>query len=553
MKLSKPYLSWEYKHYSPWQRQWQIMLTSLQFLFLVIVDFLRGKNSSKQRHKRAEWLVKKLIILGPTFIKIGQALSTRPDLIPVEYIEEFSQLQDRVPPFLSEDAINIIETELGKSLENIFAQFERNTIAAASLGQVHRARLHTGEAVVIKVQRKGLEQLFHLDFQVLKGLINFGNRFLPNFKKYDLDLIYQEFFSLLFEEIDYLHEGQNADRFRANFQNDQRILVPKVYWQYTTKRVLTLEYLPGIKINDREALINNNIPIKPVIELGICTYLKQLLEDGFFQSDPHPGNMAVNPDGAIIFYDFGTMTEVKGLAKEQMVQTFFAVLRKDADQVLEMLIYMGLIERVADMTAVKRLISFLLERFRDKPVDINAFQEISTEIYVMFEQQPFRLPPQMTFIVKALTTLDGIARNLDPKYNLLSASQPFINNIARSSYQGNMLATIARQTKILIQQQLQKPSRLENLVQDFKWKIEQGEVQLRVRSLESEKTFKNIYLAIKTLIYACLTGFSLLNAILLASTIYSKWAIILFGLTGLFTLFLLRSLIILTIQEKIFK
>jgi predicted unusual protein kinase regulating ubiquinone biosynthesis (AarF/ABC1/UbiB family) len=194
-----------------------------------------------------------------------------------------------------------------------------------------------------------------------------------------------------------------------------------------------------------------------------------------------------------------------------------------------------------------------LERFRDKPVDINAFQEISTEIYVMFEQQPFRLPPQMTFIVKALTTLDGIARNLDPQYNLLAASQPFIKNIARSSYQGNMLATILRQTKMLIQQQWQKPSRLETLVQDFQGKLEQGELQVRIRSLESERTFKNIYLALKTLIYACLSGFSLLNAILLVSTIYSKWAVILFGLTGLFTLFLVRSLINLIIQEKFSK
>ncbi len=553
MKLSKQHLSWEYKHYSPLQRQWEIMQMSLQFSFFLIIDFLLGKNSSKHKHKRAKWLVQNLIKLGPTFIKIGQALSTRPDLIPVEYVEEFSELQDRVPPFLSEEAISIIEKELGQPLDEIFVEFERAPIAAASLGQVHRAVLQTGEAVVVKVQRRGLDQLFKLDFEVLKGLIKFGNRFIPGFKKYDLALIYQEFFALLFVEIDYIHEGKNADRFQDNFKQDSRIIVPQVYWQYTTKKVLTLEYLPGIKINDRQALIQHHIPLKPVIELGICTYLKQLLEDGFFQSDPHPGNMAVNQDGSIIFYDFGTMTEVKGLAKEQMVQTFFAVLQKDTDQVLEMLIYMGLIERVADMTAVKRLISFLLDRFRDKPVDVNAFQEISTEIYVMFEQQPFRLPPQMTFIVKALTTLDGIARNLDPQYNLLAASQPFMQKIARSSYQGNMLATITRQTKMLIQRQLQKPSRLENLVQDFHWKLEQGEVQLRVRSLESERILKNIYFALKTLIYSCLTGFSLLSAILLVSTVYSQWAVILFGLTGLFALFLVRSLINLFIQEKISK
>lgn len=546
-------LSWDYQNYSPFQRQWDIFLVALQFSWFIFIDFIRQNKSRNNYHKRAKWLVQKLIKLGPTFIKIGQALSTRPDLIPLEYVEEFSQLQDRVPPFLSDDAIAIIEEELGNKLDNIYDEFERVPIAAASLGQVHLATLKTGEKVVIKVQRRSLEKLFKLDFHVLKTIINFGDRFLPGFKKYELKLIYEEFFSILFAEIDYLKEGENADRFRYNFQNDHRIIVPKVYWQYTTKKILTLEYLPGIKINDRETLESKGIPLKPLIELGICTYLKQLLEDGFFQSDPHPGNMAVRKDGSIIFYDFGAMAEVKGLAQEQMVQTFFAMVRKDADQVLDTLIYMGLIEPMGDMTAIKRLINFSLTRFLDKPVDINAFREISTEILIMFEQQPFRLPPQMTFIIKAITTLDGIARNLDPQYSLLSASQPFFRRITRFTPTNNILLMVARQGKIFIQQQLQKPSRLETSIQNFQEKLEQGELQIRIRSLENERITKSIYLAIKALIYACLTGFSLLNGILLVSTIYHSWAVILFGLTGLFTFLLLRSLITLTVSEKLLK
>lgn len=546
-------LSWDYKNYSAFQRQWDIFVVVLQFVSFLLMDFVTKNKSSNQYHKRAKWLVKNLIKLGPTFIKIGQALSTRPDLIPLEYIEEFSQLQDRVPPFLSEDAILIIEEELGQKLENIYPQFEKIPIAAASLGQVHLATLNTGEKVVVKVQRKGLEKLFKLDFQVLKTIINFGDKFLPVFKKYEFKLIYQEFFSILFDEIDYLKEGENAERFSYNFQDNPKIIVPKVYWQYTTKKILTLEYLPGIKINDKETLESQNIPLKPLIELGISTYLKQLLEDGFFQSDPHPGNMAVAQDGSIIFYDFGAMAQVKGLAQEQMIQTFFAMIRKDADRVLETLIYMGLIEPVADMTAIKRLISFSLTRFLDKPVDINAFQEISTEIYIMFEQQPFRLPPQMTFIIKAITTLDGIARNLDPEYSLLSASQPFFRRITTSTAPQNILLMVARQGKLFIQQQLQKPSRLENTIQDFQEKLEQGELQIRIRSLENERITKSIYLAIKALIYTCLTGFSLLNGILLMSTIYRSWSLILFGFTGLFAFFLLRSLIRLTLLEKLFK
>lgn len=553
MKPIHTHLSWENANYSPLKRQWDIFAVTLNLILHLGWDLFLGQNSTQQRHRRARWLVKKLVNLGPTFIKIGQALSTRTDLIPLEYVAEFSELQDRVPPFLSEDAIAIVEEELGNSVEVLFKEFERNPLASASLGQVHKVTFQTGEEAVIKVQRRGLEKLFKLDFEVLRRLINFGNLFLPGFKKYNLELIYQEFFELLFQEIDYINEGENADRFRENFKNYAHVLVPKVYWQYTTKRVLTLEYLPGIKINDRETLIAQGINTNQIIELGICAYLKQLLEDGFFQSDPHPGNMAVSKKGDIIFYDFGTMSEIKALAKDKMIQTFFAVLRKDTDQVLEMLVYMGLIEPVSDMTPVKRLISFLLEKFRDKPVDFTAFKEISTEIYLMFEQQPFRLPPQMTFIVKSLTTLDGIARALDPQYNLLAASQPFIKNLATSSTgnRGNILAVIASQTKSFITNQLQKPSRLEIKIQNFESRLDQGAIQVRIRALESERTLKIIYLALKTLIYTCLSGFSLLCAILLLSSHYEKFAIILFGLTGLFSLFLVKSLVKLTLQEKI--
>jgi predicted unusual protein kinase regulating ubiquinone biosynthesis (AarF/ABC1/UbiB family) len=546
-------LSWERTRYTLRVRQWDITTAVIQFICYLCWDFFGKNNSSSQRHQRARWLVNKLIDLGPTFIKIGQALSTRPDLIPTEYIDELSQLQDRVPPFLSEDAIAIIEAELGDNLANIYQQFEKIPIAAGSLGQVHRAILKTGEIVVVKVQRKGLQKLFTLDLQVLKTLIILANLLIPGVKKYDLESIYQEFFAILFAEIDYRKEGENADRFRVNFQAENKILVPKVYWEYTTKKVLTLEYLPGIKINDREKLLEAGIPIRPLIELGICSYLKQLLEDGFFQSDPHPGNMAVNQKGEIIFYDFGAMTEVQGLAQEQMVQTFFAVLKRDTDKVLETLIYMGLIEPQGDLTPLKRLISFSLNRFLDKPIDIKAFQEISTEIYVMFEQQPFRLPPQLTFILKALTTLDGIARNLDPQYSLLAASKPFVSNLTKNTSRSNLIWMLARQSKLLISEQLKKPFRLKTMIKNLEDKLEKGELQLRVRSLESERLNKTIYLALKTLIYSCLTGFSLVSGILLVSTIYSQWAVFLFGLTGLFTLLLLRSLIRLKLAEKLLK
>ncbi|MEO1465392.1 MAG: AarF/UbiB family protein, partial [Cyanobacteria bacterium J06633_1] len=342
-------------------------------------------------------------------------------------------------------------------------------------------------------------------------------------------------------------------RFRQNFQDYQRVAVPQVYWQYTTSKILTLEYLPGIKIDNRPALEASQIDTQEVIQLGITCYLKQLLEDGFFQSDPHPGNMAVSSKGDIIFYDFGTMAEVKTIDKDQMIKTFFAVLKKDADEVVETLIYMGLIEPVADMTPVKRMIAFMIEEFRDKPVDVRAFEQITEEVYSIFEQQPFRLPPQMTFVVKSLTTLDGIARALDPQYNLLAAAQPFLKQIAFQQQQGSMLGILARQTKDFIQYKLRQPNRTQTSIMRLESRLDLGELQVKVKSIESERSLKQIQLGIQSLIYTCLSGFSLLSGSVLLVGNLEGVAIALFCFASFWFILLLKSLTSMAAREKMYK
>ena len=539
--------------YSPFFRQVKTFSIALKLIFSLWWNKKIGNDNPRSRHRIAKWLVRNILELGPTFIKIGQALSTRADLIPIEYIEEFGQLQDRVPPFSSDLAIAAIEQELGKPISILFAEFNSTPIAAASLGQVHKARLHSGEDVVVKVQRPGLAKLFNLDFEILHRLVRWLNRLIKNIRKFNLEAIYREFFELLYLEIDYIHEGKNAERFRDNFQGYQRVTVPKVYWQYTTSKILTLEYLPGIKIDDRRALEASKIDTKEVIQLGITCYLKQLLEDGFFQSDPHPGNMAVSQRGDIIFYDFGTMAEVKTIAKDQMVKTFFAVLKNDSEEVVETLIYMGLIEPVADMTPVKRMISFMMAEFRDKPIDVRAFEQLSDEIYSIFEQQPFRLPPQMTFIVKSLTTLDGIARALDPQYNLLAAAQPFLKQIAFSQQQGGMLGVLAKQTKDFIQYKFKQPNRTQLSIMRLESRLDLGELQVKVKAVESERSLKQIQLGIKSLIYTCLSGFSLLSGSVLLVGQLKGVAIALFCFAAFWFILLLRSLTNMAMIEKMYK
>ncbi|REJ50536.1 MAG: AarF/ABC1/UbiB kinase family protein [Microcystis wesenbergii TW10] len=545
-------LHWQQSLRSPIIRQLEIFSFTMQFLTFLLWDRLTGANRGKKRQRRAKWLVDRLMNLGPTFIKIGQSLSTRADLIPLEYIEQLTKLQDRVPEFNSQEAIRVIETELGQTIDNLFESFTVSPLACASLGQVHRARLLSGEEVVIKVQRPNLEGLFNLDFELLHRLTRWLNIF-PGVKKYNLEAIYQEFFELLFQEIDYIHEGKNADRFRENFKNYPQVKVPLVYWQYTTRKVLTLEYVPGIKVDDRETLLANGINVDGIIQLGICSYLKQLLQDGFFQSDPHPGNMAVSQEGELIFYDFGTMFEVKSVAKDQMIETFFAVLRKDTETVLKTLMYMGLIEPVRDLQPVRNIVQFLLDEFRDKPVDVRAFEQISDQVYLMFKQQPFRLPPQMTFIIKSVTTLDGIARSLDPQYNLLAASQPFVKSLAVSGGTTKTMLTLANQARTFLQQQWQKGNKNERMLRQLEEKIERGNLVFQVKSRENERLLKRIYLGIKVLINVCLLGFSIVSAIFLLDTNYSKLAIIPFSLAGLFALFFLRSSLALLIQERLDK
>jgi predicted unusual protein kinase regulating ubiquinone biosynthesis (AarF/ABC1/UbiB family) len=544
---------WQKTKYSVLSRQIDIFLAAGKFMLYLWWDSIFPQDSLEHKKNRAAWLVNTLIDLGPTFIKIGQSLSTRADLLPLEYIEALGTLQDQVPAFSSQEAMTMIQLELGKPVQLIYKEFESNPLAAASLGQVHRAKLYTGEDVVVKIQRPGLEALFNLDFKILLQLIKFCNRYFVGIRKYNLNLIYDEFFNLLFQEIDYIQEGKNSDKFRKNFQGHSHIIVPKVYWQHTTTKILTLEYKPGIKINDKAALQACGINITKVNERGISCYLKQLLQDGFFQVDPHPGNMAINPDGSIIFYDFGMMAEIGTLDKDQMIKTFFAILKKDSNEVVDTLISMGLIEPMPNMTPVKRLITFLLDKFTDKPLDVKALGEVKSELYEMFEQQPFRLPAQMIFILKALTTLDGIARTLDPQYNLTASAQPFVRSIAITKIKGHTIAQLSKQTKDFLQYQFTKPNRTEVLVKKLEERVERGELQLIVKNVESDRILKRIYLAVKALIYACLTGFSLLAGLILMINKYNNWAIAVFCVCSFCLYLLVRSLTKLAVREKIEK
>ncbi|WP_373542049.1 ABC1 kinase family protein [Chamaesiphon sp.] len=528
---------WQRARYSCRARQFDIYTAAIGLGWDLLRDVVFPTTNERYHRRRAQKLVNTAIGLGPTFIKIGQSLSTRVDFFPPIYTETLSQLQDRVPAFGVDEAIEIIETELGTSLDILFAEFDPIPLAAASLGQVHKAKLRTGTAVAIKVQRPGLQRLFELDFQVIEKLLWWVDRLLPRKRSRELRAIYLEFFTLLFQEIDYTKEGHNADRFRVNFQAQKLVTAPEIHWKYTTSKVLTMSYLPGIKIDDRATLEACGFDPKQINQLGICCYLKQLLVDGFFQADPHPGNMAIMADGKLVVYDFGMMAELKEISTDRMIETFWAVMKKDEVAVTDNLIELGLIEPVADMRPIRRVIEFMLERFTDRPVDIKEFDRIKSEITTLFIQQPFQLSPEMSFILKALSTLDGIARTLDPEYNLVVAAQPFIRSIAIAE-RGNIVGKLSRQAVNYLKHKLTQPNASKLRIQQLEERLAQQELEISMRSQSTAKLINKVYW---NLSYLCGTSLSAIVAILLIAT-YPLYSLVLFGLAGLGGLIWLHSL-----------
>jgi predicted unusual protein kinase regulating ubiquinone biosynthesis (AarF/ABC1/UbiB family) len=524
-------LHWQRTKYSLSARQLDIFVAVAKWVPILIRNRLFPTRNERYHRRLGQALVDTTIRLGPTFIKIGQSLSTRVDFFSPIYTEALSQLQDRVPAFSVEEAIAIVESELGAPMPKLFAAFDSIPIAAASLGQVHKARLRTGDAVVIKIQRPGLQQLFDLDFQVIDKLLWWVGLFLPAKRSRELRAIYQEFFTLLFQEIDYTKEGQNADRFRENFKDSERVTAPTIYWRFTTPKVLTMSYLPGIKIDDRATLEACGFDPKHINQLGICCYLKQLLVDGFFQADPHPGNMAIAADGRLVVYDFGMMAELKEISTTLTIETFWAVMKKDSQAVTRNLIEMGLIVQMQDMQPIERVIEFLLERFTDRPVNVREFNLIKREITSLFIHQPFQLSPEMSFILKALSTLDGIARTLDPEYNLVAAAQPFIRSFAIAE-RGNIVSNFGRQVTSFFKYKLTRPNASKLQIQQLERRLAHSELENARRSQLNYQSLQLINLAIYNLGYLCVTGASALAAIYLVPS-YPAWVWLLWGIPSL--------------------
>jgi len=383
------------------------------------------RDRERNQEKQAVWLKEKLIELGPTFIKIGQSMGTRADLLPLPFVVELGTLVDQVPPFPNEIAFARIEHELGKKINEVYSEFELDPVAAASLGQVYRARLHTGEEVAIKVQRPNLEAIIKGDVAILKSVAKFAERFPQLNENADWAGMLREFDVTIHEEMDYAAEGRNADRFRENFKNWSNVYVPKIYWNATTSKVLTMEFIHGTKVTDLDQQQRLGIAPEKVNRLLIKTYLKQLLEDGFFHADPHPGNLLVMPDGRLAFFDFGMVGRITPELQAKMIDAFFHVVGRDPAGIAQDLIDLDFLKPGTNPNIVRPVVEKMFEFHLDlKLKDVN-FKELTYDLADVMYDYPFRLPSNFTYIMRALMTLEGIGIITDPEFNFFETAKPF--------------------------------------------------------------------------------------------------------------------------------
>ena len=397
---------------------------------LVRLVVFRGREGSERKEarlaKQAVWLSKSLIGLGPTFIKIGQALGTRADLLPLAYVKELSTLQDQVPPFSTAEAFVRIESELGRSLQECYAEIDSEPVASASLGQVYRARLSSGEEVAVKVQRPDLEVIIGFDVAILYRLVKLTNRFFPRANENaDWEGMLREFHTTVLEEMDYVKEGRNADRFRYNFRTWNVIRVPKIHWSHTSRRVLTLEFIRGTKVTDVEGLRARRISAVKTNRLLVRTYLKQLLEDGFFHADPHPGNLLVMDSGHLAFFDFGMVGRITPKLQSQMIDSFFHVVARDVHGLGQDIINLNFLKPGVDPETVRPVVEKLFEVYLNLKLGEVKFKELTYDLAEVVYEYPFRLPANFTYIMRALMTLEGIGIVTDPEFSFFETAKPY--------------------------------------------------------------------------------------------------------------------------------
>lgn len=383
---------------------------------------------------RAVRLRKVLEELGPTFVKFGQILSVRPDLVPLDLCNELSKLQDRVPPFGYEDVKRQIKESFGSYPEELFSTFDPVPLAAASLGQVHRAQLKTDKQVVVKVQRPDIRKTIETDIDILYSLAYLANRYMQDVKFFDPISIIDEFSKVITKELDFTYEAHNIDRFYKNFKDSTTVHIPRVFWDYTKSRVITTEEIKGIKLNDYIKQPHSDEEKKAVAANGANAVLQQIFIDGFFHADPHPGNIFVLPNNTAAFVDFGIVGRLDEDTRDVVVNLLIAVSMKSMNGILKALEMLGAFVEEKSVGDFKHDIDDFVERYYDIPLKQIEISTILPQAVELMIRHKLKIPPQFHIMIKAIATMDGVARQLDPEFNTIAHTRPFVERLVRERH-----------------------------------------------------------------------------------------------------------------------
>jgi predicted unusual protein kinase regulating ubiquinone biosynthesis (AarF/ABC1/UbiB family) len=428
------YVEAQLKEAGLWHALWrvlQILSVLLVGLWYRLVDrwswtYGRGETVEDRQRRRAEWLLERIIWLGPAFVKVGQSLGTRPDLLPLTYLEILSTLHDRLPSFPNEIAFASIEDELSWKPETLFAEFEPEPFAAASLGQVYRAVTYEGDAVAVKVQRPDLAHVISLDLALVRRLAATIERY-PRLSRGQpwVDLV-DEFGTKLFQELDYVHEAHLTEHFRADIEDMPLVYAPRVHWEFTSRRVLTTEYVEGIKVTEKAKLEAAEVNIHNLLSQGVRANLKQLFEHGLFHADPHPGNLLVLPDdGTLVFIDFGMMGMVSDDEKERIIEIFVDVVNRRPENLKENLTALGFLRSDARWDEVVPLANDLFKTLFGSADRRHTFQDTTKSFAPLLYEYEFRIPVNFAYITRAIMILEGISLQLEPDFDIWAVSAPY--------------------------------------------------------------------------------------------------------------------------------
>ena len=494
----------------------------LDNLLLTLFGTSEEKKIKVQR-KRAKWFTNQLINLGSAFIKIGQLLSARPDLIPNTWIQELSKLQDQVPLFSFMKVQEIIKNELKEKYSKI-NEIIPEPVGSASLAQVHKATLKNGKEVVFKVQRPNLKNLFIIDLNIMQQIAFLLQKNKNWSKGKNWVEIAKECRKVLMKELDFNCEAQFAARFRQQFLDDENVEVPAVVWELSTEKVLCLTYLKGTKISDIEKLKSKNINLSKVAEIGALSYLKQLVNYGFFHADPHPGNLAVSDTGKLIFYDFGMMGNISNKLQKNIGSMVKSAALRDASALVMQLQQAGLISKNIDVGPVRRLVRLMLREALTPPFSPNIIEKLSGDLYELVYETPFQLPVDLIFVMRALSTFEGVGRMLDPGFNLVSVTKPYLIALMSSNNQSpnDLINQFGKQVGELSSKAVGIPKRIDESLE----RLEQGDLQLQIRMGESDRQFKKMFTAQKSLGHSILIGSLTISSALLVANQQNNIAVL---------------------------